>query len=161
MSLCQTGSAIISDNPNLAGPEHEVCVTQRNCKIFKKGHCRISLCNNENEQFCDSNTAWGSRAKAILDKCQRTNGGGWDGPPTYQPWTEVALIPNDQEFAAFAEKAGVFAVHESLMTVEENAAEVQRIEAQEQERVAAAQKLSMRVGAPLQSPFQFYPQICP
>lgn len=131
----------MKDNSYFGGDERSVCVKSRDCRVFTQGNCRISLCSNEDTETCDSNTEWGRRAKAIVDYCEDDSSGGYDAPAASKPWTEVALrAASEFRMAAANGKSVPAPYQERLMTVEENDAEVQRIEAG-----ASAQRLKKRV----------------
>ncbi|WAO92227.1 Hypothetical protein NCS54_00972400 [Fusarium falciforme] len=119
------------------GDERDVCVNQRACRIFREGNCRISFCNNEDKEVCDSSKEWGRRTKAIISYCEPDDGGGYESPAEPKPWTEVAIRANTDWKAAMkaaaSEPAGVA---EEVMTLEENEAEVKQIEEEQKAKHA-------------------------
>ncbi|KAM0421371.1 hypothetical protein ACHAPT_010906 [Fusarium lateritium] len=113
------------------GDERDVCVKERNCRIFREGNCRISFCNNEDKEVCESSKEWGRRTDAIISYCEPDDGGGYETAAEPKPWTEVAIRANTEWRLAALKNAATGKVDgatEEVMTVEENAAEVKQIE---------------------------------
>ncbi|GAB1319748.1 hypothetical protein MFIFM68171_09958 [Madurella fahalii] len=92
-------ASIISGNSYFGGDEMTVCVNPRVCRIWRSGNCRISFCNNEDIEVCDSNNEWGRRTNEIIDFCGETNQGGYETPAEPAPWTEV-VVRSDQDWLA-------------------------------------------------------------
>ncbi|KXX80988.1 hypothetical protein MMYC01_205174 [Madurella mycetomatis] len=103
-----------------------VCVNPRACRIFRSGNCRISFCNNEDIEICDSNNEWGRRTNEIIDFCGETDQGGYETPAEPAPWTEVAVRSDQDWRAVLGGTVYELWVHQEL-SIEENAAEVKRI----------------------------------
>lgn len=121
------------------------------CRIWRHGNCRISFCNNENTESCDSNKEWGRRTDAIIDFC-KPNEGGYESAPEPKPWTEVAVRANTDWFMAAAadasgatDTAEVEGVQYEELTVEENEAELKRLDALAEQLSAQAKQLEVRV----------------
>ena len=142
------GRSIIDGNVYFGnGDERDVCVNQRACRIFREGNCRISFCNNEDKEVCDSSKEWGRRTKAIISYCEPDDGGGYESPAEPKPWTEVAIRANTDWKAAMKAAAGESAgVTEEVMTLEENEAEVKQIEEEQKAKHALHARVSQYAG---------------
>jgi hypothetical protein len=121
------------------------------CRIWRQGNCRISFCNNEDSESCDSNQEWGRRTNAIIDYCG-PDAGGYQSAPEPKPWTEVAVRTNTDWFmaaggpdAVMNAADGVGKVAYEELTVEENEAEVERMESLARQLSAQTNQLSARV----------------
>lgn len=81
--------------------------------------------------MCRSNQEWGRRTHDIIDFCSARDDfgeGGYETPPEPEPWTEVAVRNND-EWRLLMDSAGFTASAYQEMSIEENAAEVEAMEA--------------------------------
>ncbi|KAI8716913.1 hypothetical protein NCS52_00985900 [Fusarium sp. LHS14.1] len=130
------GRSIIDGNVYFGnGDERDVCVNQRACRIFREGNCRISFCNNEDKEVCDSSKEWGRRTSAIISYCEPDDGGGYESPAEPKPWTEVAIRANT-DWKAAMKAASTGGVTEEVMTLEENEAEVKQTEEEQKAKHA-------------------------
>lgn len=129
-------------------PDMSVCVIPRECRIWTRGNCRISFCNNEEYEVCDSASSWGGRARAIEDGCAEDTG-GYQSPAPPADWTEVA-IRLATEWRLMSTAA---ATSYKEITVEENKAELQTLVAEIDSLAAASQvnELESRVCTPSSS----------
>lgn len=116
------GNAYFGEGSN---PDMSVCVIPRECRIWTQGNCRISFCNNENYEVCDSASSWGSRARAIEDGCDESTG-GYQSPAPPADWTEVAIRLNTN----WRLMSTATATSYKEITVEENKAELQTLMAE-------------------------------
>ncbi|KAI4954067.1 hypothetical protein J4E91_001776 [Alternaria rosae] len=114
-------------------PDMSVCVIPRECRIWTRGNCRISFCNNENYEVCDSASGWGGRARAIEDGCAEDTG-GYQSPAPPADWSEVAIRLNTE----WRLMSTATATSYKEITVEENKAELQSLVAE----IAAASEVN-------------------
>ncbi len=128
-----------------------VCVNPRQCRIWRQGNCRISFCNNENTEACDSSNEWGRRTDDIISFCG-PNEGGYESAPEPKPWTEVAVRANTDFFMGATANANAAADTNDVegfkyeeLTVEENQAELKRLEALAEQISAQTNHLAARV----------------
>ncbi|KAL6154037.1 hypothetical protein ACJQWK_01384 [Exserohilum turcicum] len=108
------------------GPTTEVCVFAGACRVWTQGNCRISFCNNEQYDSCDVNNTWGDRARAIESRCRPVDQGGFQSKPAPQDWTEVAIRLNTDW--RVSPKLAPGEIDYEDMSVEENAAELRRLD---------------------------------